>query len=99
MRTITILLLFAVCFFSGVTYGTFANNHTPTQPKEMRVMEEEVFIHEDPPVTETEEIETYHIEDQDYLVNKTASRMEKIVSVFYEIIIEIMYKIANLFFE
>lgn len=94
MRSLTFILLLAVCFFGGVTYGTFEKNRFAD---EITIEENEVKIE---PVYEPE-IETIDImetEDNDHLVNKSANILEKVVTSMFEFVIQIMYQFANLFF-
>lgn len=98
MRTMTMILLLAVCFFGGVTYGTFEKNNIQ---QDEQVEEQSVVIAE--PIVENIEndlqtIEINETEEKDPVVNKSAALLEKIVTSLYEIVIQFMYKIANLFF-
>lgn len=96
MRFITVTLLLLVFFFGGMMYGTFEKSNTD-QEIELVVPQ----VTSPPPVVEQEihELNIVHVEEQDYLVNKTASLLEQIVSTMYEGLINIMYKIAEMFFD
>lgn len=95
MRSLTFILLLAVCFFGGVTYGTFEKNRFADE-----VTIEENEVEEIEPVYEVE-LETIDImekEENDHLVNKSANILERVVTSMFEFVIQIMYQFANLFF-
>src|SRR5690625_2832887 len=98
MRIITVVLLLIVCFFGGMMYGSFEKNQHIDIPQSDIVEQEMEQVNT---VVDIEMIESelVHIEDQDYKVHKTASFLEKIVTTVYEFIIQLMYQIANLFFD
>lgn len=95
MRSLTIILLLAVCFFGGVTYGSFEKNRLA----EEKELEEEV-IEMDEPIEETEieAIDLTYLEENDHFIHKSASLLEKVVTSVFEFIIQMMYRIANVFF-
>lgn len=94
-RFITISLLLLVFFFGGMSYGSFEKDRITVQPDEGEPIVEHQEIMESTPVSS----ETYSTQDGDYLVHKTASFFEKVVTTGYEIVINILYAIANLFFD
>lgn len=96
MRLVSIALLLLVVFFGGMTYGSFERDRYTTQTE---LLEQEVDHVETIVDLEMIERELIHIDKQDQKVHKTASFLEKIVTNLYEFIIQVMYRIANLFFE
>lgn len=95
MRVITIILLLGVCFFGGMSYGLFEKERHATQPAPIEQEVEQVAVIElDPTISEP-----LPPTDHNPTVHKTASFIEKIVSFFYEMVIKIMYKLTELFFD
>jgi len=95
-RFITILLLLIVFFFGGMSYGSFEKDRLKEQPaKEEQSIEQESIVDTTAVISDT----TPELEENDYIVHRTASFFEKIVTAVYEGIITILYKIANLFFD
>ncbi|MFC4022739.1 hypothetical protein ACFOUV_02770 [Oceanobacillus longus] len=98
MRLFVVLLLLAVFFLSGTVFGM--NQDSPS----VLEMNEETNIQEDPvPVAEKEIVsvssqpglnETSSIQN----TQKTASVLEAGVKGFFEILMALMYQIAQLFF-
>ncbi len=95
-RFITILLLLVICFFGGISYGSFEKDRLTSLPK---VEEEQMEVTKiiESPTLNAEQINL--VEEEDVLVHKTASFFEKIVSSMYELMINTLYQIANLFFD
>lgn len=80
-------------FFGGVTYG--AKERTTTEQPVV-----EVEIEETHPIIEVEEKEMDILQsEEDPVVNRTASVLEKIVATFYDACIQIMYQFVSLFFD
>ncbi|MBO1003467.1 hypothetical protein [Pseudogracilibacillus auburnensis] len=111
-RFITVSLLLVVFFFGGMSYGAFEKERLTTKQVANEEIEQEVVTEEVEPVMVKEkgiekaaasiELETVHEPvkiEEDHTVHKTASFFEKIVTSLYEFVIQVMYKIANLFFE
>lgn len=94
-RVITILLLLLVFFFGGMSYGSFEKNRLTVQPVEEEFVIEQASVTESPPLSS----EIYTIDESEHKVHRTASFFEKIVTTGYEIVINILYQIANLFFD
>ncbi|MEI3606864.1 hypothetical protein SPD48_14260 [Pseudogracilibacillus sp. SE30717A] len=95
-RFIMISLLLLVCFFGGISYGSFEQDRQINVPE---IEEEHLEVAKviEPTTIDPEPIT--HLEEEDVLVHKTATFFEKMVSGMYELIINILYQIANLFFD
>ncbi|MEI3613327.1 hypothetical protein [Pseudogracilibacillus sp. SO30301A] len=94
-RFITISLLLLVFFFGGMSYGSFEKDRITVHPNKEEPIIEQQEIMESTPVSS----ETYSAQNGENLIHKTASFFEKIVTTAYEIVINILYAIANLFFD
>ena len=95
LRFTTTILLLAICFLGGVMYGSFETSYPQNEIENVQpVITEPVEVEDD-----NVDIEMIQLEDeQEYLLNKTASFFETIVSALYEGVIYVMYKFAELFF-
>ncbi|MFD1850225.1 hypothetical protein [Oceanobacillus bengalensis] len=105
VRSIIVLLLFVVFFLSGTLYGMSQDNRTETAADHKS--EETIFVPEKTTDIEREEetivsksidedvMDTDHNE---HLTQKTASFLETSVQGFYEVVVQILYQISNLFF-
>jgi len=95
MRFITILLLLIVFFFGGMSYGSFEREkiQKPIVMEEIERYDQKIV--EFDPLEE----EPIPVTKKDYPVHKTATFFEKIVTALYELVVQIMYNIANLFFD
>lgn len=97
MRSIIILLLFAVFFLSGMVFGIDKNNRSDIEGINEQAVEE----------IELEEIETVDedityeqaavITGKEHTVQKVASLLEKAVRAFYELVVQLMYQFTKLF--
>lgn len=99
MRLFVILLLLAVFFLSGTVFGMNQESSRVVEvTEEVEVMEEPVT----PPVPETESIPVRQpaVDEtsSNYGAQKTASVLEAGVKGFFELLMQIMYQIAQLFF-
>jgi len=96
-RFITIALLLLIFFFGGMSYGSFEKEKHTVRPK-VEISEEmqtEMVYVDDKIGDET----PIPLEEEDYIVHKTASFIEKGVTLLYEMIIRVLYGIDNLFFD
>lgn len=97
MRSIVILLLFAIFFLSGMVFGIDKNNRSDMGDLNEQIVEE----------MELDEIETDNddvsyeqasmITSKEHTLQKVASLLEKAVRTFYEFIVHLMYQFAKLF--
>lgn len=106
VRTLIVLLLLAVFFLSGTLYGMNQNAKGASEPThdteevvsqpqstpQPKIVDREVEV---VPVVE----EDVMLMDQEvHLTQKTASVLETSVQGFYEIVVGILYQVAELFF-
>ncbi|TQS74594.1 hypothetical protein DX933_11710 [Ornithinibacillus gellani] len=101
-RLITILLLFAICFLGGVLYGV--DHSKSTQPEVPDAAIEIPQKTKTPTNKSTATVEQTAVEQQpspareQLLTEKTASILEAGMKGFFEIIVQLMYQFAKLFF-
>lgn len=103
VRTIIMLLLLAVFFLSGTLYGM---NQDTRGSNESEIEEEVVVVSPNPEqIVEKEIVPTPIVEEdlmtmnnQVHLTQKTASLLETSVQGFYEVVVGVLYQVAEIFF-
>lgn len=95
-RFVVIILLLAVFFFGGMTYGSVEKQVVKENQRENIELETEVIENID---IIPYEIEVVKVDSEPNKINKTANFFEKVVNSFYEGVITILYSIAGLFFD
>ncbi|RLL48029.1 hypothetical protein D8M04_01755 [Oceanobacillus piezotolerans] len=107
LRIISTILLLAVFFLSGAVYGMnqednkFKLSENPEVSIEeniaLRTEEDEIISYSNP-VDQSVSEDVLSAEGKVEYTQKTASFLETSVQGFYEIIVTILYQIANIFF-
>lgn len=100
MRFITIILLLLVFFFGGVTYGTMETNYSLSAEMETeKEKEKEEWMEMEPFEPEQLQVEEAVSMDKEVApVHKIANFFERLVVSIYELFINAMYYLANMFF-
>lgn len=101
-RLITILLMLAICFLGGMLYGVDHKKSTqPEVPHHSIDIQPEI---KSPSNTDSAKVQQTAVEQQpspareQLLTEKTASILEAGMKGFFEIIVQLMYQFAKLFF-
>ncbi|CDQ39598.1 MULTISPECIES: hypothetical protein [Virgibacillus] len=105
-RTLIVLLLLAVCFLTGVVYG---NGHTEKNTDDIEMASLPSEANSDSNQPESEEVVqrttnkttadgTVETDGPSPVTEKTASIIEAGVTGLYEVIVEVLYQISQLFF-
>ncbi|RKQ37839.1 hypothetical protein [Oceanobacillus halophilus] len=102
-RTFIILLLLAVFFLSGTLYGMnqsseveeidFAKENKVVNVDESSVPEDSEVI-----ISQTATDDVMNMEENIHLTNNAASFLETSVQGFFEIVVGVLYQIAEIFF-
>ncbi|AXI09508.1 hypothetical protein CUC15_11510 [Oceanobacillus zhaokaii] len=102
VRTFIIILLLAVFFLAGIQYGTDRNlniaNVATTENTDLTLTEQAPIVTEAEVVSEMTTGNIIEADKQEHLIPKLASFLEGAVKGFYEIVVEILYQIAQVFF-
>ncbi|RDW19246.1 hypothetical protein CWR48_09385 [Oceanobacillus arenosus] len=102
VRTFIVILLLAVFFLAGTLYGTDRNlitmNNETTENIEQTTIKQEPIVTESEVVSEVVTGNIMEMGKQDHLIPKVASFLEGAVTGFYEIVVEVLYQIAQIFF-
>jgi hypothetical protein len=114
VRTVITLLLLAVFFLSGTLYGmnqggnetNMASDESVIDGNEIeeKLIEEKIITEKDVEtvnqenVTPTVDEDLMMMENEFHLTQKTASFLETSVQGFYEVVVGIMYHVADIFF-
>ncbi|MBU5265869.1 hypothetical protein [Virgibacillus proomii] len=100
-RSVIILLLLAICFLTGVVYG---NQGTVNKEQESIASDktEEITLPSiekiNKATSEENSAPLAEVEAPAPVTEKTASILEASITGFYEIVVEILYQISQLFF-
>jgi predicted PurR-regulated permease PerM len=106
-RFISVLLLLVVCFLVGAIVGIdYTGNGDTILPVKTEAQEASAPVkktaNEQPSKTESVNKQTVAEElshtNENHLSQKTASFLETIVKGFYDVIVEILYSVSQLFF-
>lgn len=103
-RSLIVVLLLAVCFLTGVVYGNDkqAEESTPQQTEmKVDVKEAKDEVLQTKTTSDTTEViteEKINTNGPSPVTEKTASILEAGVSGFYEVVVEILYQVSQLFF-
>lgn len=96
VRSFIVLLLLAVFFLAGTVYGTDRGNNAINNEKvetiEMSDNMEQMVM------AETSEIDSSEITEPTHPTEKAASIMGAAVTGFYEVVVQILYQVSQLFF-
>ncbi|WP_121615065.1 hypothetical protein [Virgibacillus halodenitrificans] len=109
VRSIIVLLLFAIFFLTGTLYGMdhaqpmegegereIQNNAVETKKtkKEHEANTQEV-IYQNPKAVSTEQVD---VAEPVSFVQKAAAFLEAVVKGFYEVLVQLLYQVSKLFF-
>ncbi|MGM8213507.1 hypothetical protein ACLIBH_12090 [Virgibacillus sp. W0430] len=98
-RVFIILLLLAVFFLSGMAFGIDKNNDDTYGPVDFDDVVEEVEVQEVEEPKQSNPKKAALLTEEDHLVQKIAGFLDKIVRAFYELVVHVLYRFAELFFE
>ncbi|WP_337020419.1 hypothetical protein [Oceanobacillus massiliensis] len=101
MRLIVILLLMAVFFLSGIVYGTNQETKQTVEDSEASITEaepEESLELDEETIAKSAVQPELDGDSSVILTQKTASALEAGVKGFFEIIMQVMYQTAQIFF-
>ncbi|WP_156291119.1 hypothetical protein [Oceanobacillus salinisoli] len=106
IRMIIMLLLLAVVFLSGTHYGMSQSSGekevdliSGSNDMETMIPSHHISENSETPVTPTPIVnQDVMMDDEVHLTQKTASFLETSVQGFYEIVVGVMYQIAETFF-
>ncbi|RDW21750.1 hypothetical protein [Oceanobacillus chungangensis] len=102
VRTFIVILLLAVFFLAGTLYGSDRNQDIANVSTAENI--DQTSSGQIPVVTKTEVVNEMttgnlmEMEQQEQFIPKFASFLEVVVTGFYEIVVEVLYQIAQLFF-
>lgn len=100
-RSVIILLLLAICFLTGVVYGNQGAANKEQEPIASDKIEE-ITLPSTENINEATSGENRapltEVEAPAPVTEKTASILETSITGFYEIVVEILYQISQLFF-
>jgi len=94
VRLFTVIVLLLLFFFSGMTYGLFES----VKSEENNVVEN--VVDEQTVEEEIENLETVAKlpETEQSFIHSFAQLLERMITFFYELLIQFLYYIASLFF-
>lgn len=95
MRIISFVLLFTVCFLSGILY---ANQQTTVKEDETENKIVESIDREEVETFEADTSEVIPVQNTNTPAFQAASALETVVNFFYEIIVDILYQVSKLFY-
>lgn len=97
LRSFIVLLLLAVFFLAGTVYGTDRGNNAVNDEKvnsvEVLNNNEQIEM-----VEKTRKINNSEITESTHFTEKAASFMGAAVTGFYEVVVQILYQVSQLFF-
>ncbi|MEC5422200.1 hypothetical protein QGM71_01665 [Virgibacillus sp. C22-A2] len=99
VRSFVVLLLLAVFFLTGVLYGMDRGEISlhDEATKEVELVESQELASTQMVLVE-QELDNHNMEEAEHFTQKTASFLEAGVKGFYEVIVQILYQVSQLFF-
>lgn len=97
VRSFIVLLLLAVFFLAGTLYGM---DRGDVAAKDEKIASVEVPNNNEQAETikKAEETNTIKIQETGHFTEKAASFLEAAVTGFYEVVVQILYQVSQLFF-
>ncbi|MFB4166529.1 hypothetical protein [Virgibacillus sp. JSM 102003] len=100
MRSLVVLLLLALFFLVGIVVGLDRgeNENNPIQNTENTITQEKADEKQVVAVEKTTSEDIMKAEAPEHFTQKTATFLEASVQGFYEIVVEVIYQIVQVFF-